>query len=172
MTKFKPMKVKNSSIRLPDKFLDAMLINDGEFLLLVEESGRFYLRKTRKSSEEFAEEKSSEEAPPKTFEELAKESQQQAQSSPKGAIDPNSIFKMMENTLKDPNMRKMIEDTAKGLFKAFDGEEFNLDDLEESLRKKKAQSEDKKEDEVEDESEDEIDENDDDDEEGFKIDID
>ena len=50
MKKFKPMKVRNGSIKLPEEFLDRLLINDGDFLLIAEEDGKFYIRKTRETS--------------------------------------------------------------------------------------------------------------------------
>ena len=114
MTEFKPIKINNSSIRLPDEFLDSLLLNDGDYLLIVEENGRYYLRKTRKTIDT-----PEAESPPKTFEELVGGPQGQPSIDAIKGMDPNDLVKMMEDTLKDPQLRDLVEKTAKNIFKAF-----------------------------------------------------
>lgn len=153
MTKFNPIKIKNSSIQLPDEFLDALLLNDGDHLLIVEDNGRFYIRKTRQTVSESTKNKS----PPKTFDELASETQ---------GMNANNLMKMMEDTLKNPEMRKMVEETAKGLFKAFSfpPQSKTSEDNEESNEKSETDLKQKDKQSKEDDDEDS-------DEEGHKIDI-
>jgi len=114
MTDFKPIKIKNSSIRLPDDFLDSLLLNDGDYLLIVEENGRYYLRKTRRRTDT-----PDAETPPKTFEELLGDSKGKPSIDAIKGMNPNDLMKMMEDTLKDPQLRDLVEKTAKGIFKAF-----------------------------------------------------
>ena len=147
------VKIKNQSIKLPTEFMDALLLNDGDYLMFVHENGRYYIRKTRQT----ASESTKDEIPPKTFDELASDAQ---------GMDPNNLMKMMEDTLKNPEMRKMVEETARGLFKAFsfppqsqtseDNEESN-EKSETDLKQKDKQSKE--------------DDDEDNDEEGHKIDI-
>jgi antitoxin component of MazEF toxin-antitoxin module len=121
MKKFKPMKVKNSSIRLPDEFLDHLLVNDGDHLVLIEdENGKFYIRKTRETSfdeEEPEKVKSGSQTPPKTFDEIMKEAQKQF-GGVEGVI-PEDIMKSLQETLKDPEMMKKIQDMTFGFLKGF-----------------------------------------------------
>jgi len=121
MKKFKPMKVKDSSIRLPDEFLDHFLINEGDYIALIEEDGKFYLRKTREipknESDDFQDVKSEEgQIPPKTFDEIMREAQKQFAG---GDVLPEDIMKSLQDTLKDPEMMKKIQDMAMGFFKGF-----------------------------------------------------
>ena len=155
MKKFKPMKVKNGQIRLPEEFLDQFLINDGDFLLIVEEDGRFYIRKTREPVSEESETES--EAPkeaPKTFDEIMKEAQEQIG----GGMLPEDIMKTMQDTLSDPEMMKKIQDMAMNLFKGFSTPP-DTDSSESDKPPKKNVKKDKG-------------DSDDDDDEGFKINID
>ena len=153
MKKFKPMKVKNSSIRLPDEFLDNLLINDGDFLVVVEDNGRFYLRKTFASTDEEESNKDQESSPPPpSIDEMMKKAQSQFSEMPNLGGD---FMKTIENTLNNPEMMKKIQDMAKGMFKGFvtpeeEGSDTNTD-----------------EDDPEDETDEEDDENT-----GYKIDID
>lgn len=121
MKKFKPMKVKNSSIRLPDEFLDHFLINEGDYIALIEENGKFYLRKTRdvpgdESEEEQETESTNSQVPPRTFDEIMREAQKQFSN---GEMVPDDIMKSVQDALKDPDMMKKIQDMAMGLFKGF-----------------------------------------------------
>ena len=158
MKKFKPMKVRNGSIKLPEEFLDRLLINDGDFLLIAEEDGKFYIRKTRETSFDDESETSQDETP-KTFDEIMREAQKQFAS---GEALPEDIMKSIQDTLQDPEMMKKIQDMAMGLFKGF-GVPPRADPQSEDHPPKKEKTEKK--------SSDKKDDEDDDDSNGFKIDI-
>ena len=153
MKKFKPIKVKNGQIRLPDEFLDQLLINDGDFLLIVEEDGRFYIRKTRESPDETEPESETPKEAPKTFDEIMRDAQEQIGSG----MLPEDIMKSMQDTLQNPEMMKKIQDMAMNLFKGFSVPP-NSESSEPVKKPKKDTNKSK-------------DEDDDDDDEGFKINI-
>lgn len=160
MKKFKPMKIKNSSIRLPDDFLDHFLLNEGDFVALIEEDGKFYLRKTRETAEDHETEDVSEnssstgEVPPKTFDEIMQEAQKQFAN---GGV-PDDIMKTLQETLNDPEMMKKIQEMTMSFFKGFNpAPPAPSKDDSSSKNKKTKKSED--------------DEDNDDEGDGFKIDI-
>lgn len=156
MKKFKPMKVTNSSIRLPDGFLDALLLNDGDYLVIVEEDGKFFIRKTYGSGvEEPDQTNSASDSPPPSIDEMMKKAQEQLSGLPLGGED---LMKTVENTLKDPKMMKKIQEMAEGMFKAI-----NQNNPQTHKGNKATESKKK--------NEEEDDEDDDDDESGFKINI-
>lgn len=115
MKKFKPCKIKNGSIRLPEEFLDQLLLNDGDYLLIVEEDGRFYIRKTRETSFDDDQTETTKDEAPKTFDEIMKEAQKQFG----GENLPEDLMKQLQSTLQDPEMMKKIQDMAMGIFKGF-----------------------------------------------------
>ncbi len=164
MKKFPPMKVKNGSIRLPEDFLDQLLINDGDHLLIVEEDGRFYIRKTRETSFDDDQTETQKEEAPKTFDEIMREAQRQFGG---GENIPEDLMKNLQNTLQDPEMMKKIQDMAMGIFKGFSvppsqpTDKTESTDKDTSVKKKKSKSKDE-----EDDGDD-----DDDSDDGFKINI-
>ena len=158
MKKFKPCKIKNGSIRLPDEFLDQLLLNDGDYLLIVEEDGRFYIRKTRETSFDDDQTETSKDEAPKTFDEIMKEAQKQFG----GETLPEDLMKQLQSTLQDPDMMKKIQDMAMGIFKGFsvpptDPDEETDSTTDDKPSKKKSTKKD--------------DDDDDDSDDGFKIDI-
>ena len=118
MKKFKPMNVKNSSIRLPDEFLDIFLINDGDNLVIVEEDGRYYLRKTFDTSKEktSSQEEASAPPPPPSIDEMMKKASEQFSQMPNLGPD---LMKTVEDTLSNPEMMKKLQEMAKTMFKGF-----------------------------------------------------
>ena len=114
------MKIKNSSIKLPDEFLDTLLLNDGDFLVLVEENGKYYIRKTFESSHEEPESTDSEQKPPPpSMDEMMKKVQEQFSEMPNLGGGANEFMKTIENTLNNPEMMKKIQEMAKDMFKGF-----------------------------------------------------
>ncbi len=172
MKKFKPIKVKNGSVRLPDEFLDQLLVNDGDFLLIAEEDGRFYIRKTRDTSPDSEEPETSTEQAPKTFDEIMREAQKQFGGD--GNIAPDDLMKSIQDTLQDPEMMKKIQDMAMGFFKGFAGATGSPQDQNSTSNKsdspnvpKKKSSKKKNDDDKDDDNEDDDDSSDS----GFKINI-
>lgn len=156
------MKVKNGSVKLPDDFLDQLLVNDGDFLLIAEEDGRYYIRKTRESSVDNEEPESTKEEAPKTFDEIMKEAQKQFTGDPN--ILPEDLMKSIQDTLQDPEMMKKIQDMAMGFFKGFNPNPPSEPKQEPSSSEKKPSK--KKEN-----KKDEDDDDDDSSDSGFKINI-
>lgn len=163
MKKFKPMKIRNGKIQLPEAFLDALLLNDGDNLVLVEEQGRYYLRKTRETSYEEEEPPKRKTDPPKTFEELMREAQSQAGP---GMTDPADLMDVLQKSLNDPETMNKIQNMAMGFFQSFMTQDPTKQGSEEEVEEEEEEDEDEDEDDL-----DGFDDDDDDDDEGVDVKI-
>ena len=155
-------KIEKGSITLDESIMDNLFLNEGDYIAFVEENNKIYIRKTRKP--QVTDEKGTNEIPPPpTFEEKSSEFSE----GPK--IGGNNIMDAVQDALKNPEMMKMFQDTAKQLFSAFG----DLGNIDPNKAKKKA-----KEEEEEDFNEDyDIDDDNDDDDDAddsneFKVNID
>jgi antitoxin component of MazEF toxin-antitoxin module len=192
MTKIPAAKVIGGKIRLPEELMDKLFLNEGDYVLfVVDENNRIYLRKTKKPGST-DEDLNEEIPPPPTFEESA---QKQNASPPNMGI--NNILDAVQDALKDPNVLKMVQDTAKQLsgalgdvFRALDPSTFkattgknqtasNTDQAKTGIKNDVTRNGDqktKKNDEIssdeDDNDEDDNDEDDNDEDEGFKVKID
>ena len=116
MTDISPVKIKNGQVKLPEEIMDLLFLNEGDFVLFTVENNRVYLRKTRKQTEP-VEETTNEKTtpPPPTFEEQASI----MNDTPNIGTDPANFMNAIQDALKDPNVMKMVQDTAKQLFGGF-----------------------------------------------------
>ncbi|OLS25858.1 MAG: hypothetical protein HeimC3_11320 [Candidatus Heimdallarchaeota archaeon LC_3] len=129
-------KITKGSINLDDSIMDNLFLNEGDYLAFVEENNKIYIRKTRKP--QITDENESNQIPtPPTFEEKSSE------FSGEPNIGGNNILDAVQDALKNPEMMKMFQDTAKQLFSAF-GDMGNV--LDPNKAKKKVNEEDVEED--------------------------
>ncbi len=125
-------KIAKGTITLDESIMDNLFLNEGDYIAFVEENNKIYIRKTRKP--QVTDEKNSKEVPPPpTFEEKSSE------FSDGPNVGGNNILDAVQDALKNPEMMKMFQDTAKQLFSAF-GDVGNI--MDPNKAKKKAEAED------------------------------
>ena len=157
-------KITKGTITLDESILDYLFLNEGDYIAFVEENNKIYLRKTRKSQTQ-SEAEDNESPPPPTFEEKT------AEFSGIPNMNSSNIFDAVQEAMKNPEMMKMFQDTAKQLFSAFGDLGKNLDPNKIKKKGEQEEDDDEFEDDFYDVDDSENDKDDDDNDEGFKVDI-
>jgi hypothetical protein len=100
-------KIKDGLIKLPSDVLDALFLNEGDYIAFIEENGRFYIRRTTQmvDTESTREE---DVPPPPTFEEKA--------SSTPPAFNVENMVDAVQSALKDPALMKQLQEIGKQVF--------------------------------------------------------